>query len=94
MKSPWPWFTLILTVVVIFNPYGLEIVSSAIRYSPTDWFRDLWVMITLAGAAILVILGLIEWRIRKTMTTRRVRRKHAQEVESTVISEAKANPRT
>jgi hypothetical protein len=71
MKSLTPWFTLILAAIAIFNPIGFEIVSGAIRYSPTDWFRDLWVMVTLGGVAVLVVLGLIEWLIRKRIVKRR-----------------------
>lgn len=55
-----PWFTLIAAAVLILNPLGRDIVGSAIRYSPTDWLRDLWVMVTLIGVAVLVVMGAFE----------------------------------
>jgi len=55
-----PWFTLVAAAVLILNPLGLEIVGSAIRYSPTDWLRDLWVLVTLSGLAVLALLGVLE----------------------------------
>jgi hypothetical protein len=55
---------MLAAAVAIFNPLGLEIIGSAISYSPTDWLRDLWVVVTLAGTAIIVALGLIEWFVR------------------------------
>jgi hypothetical protein len=31
----------------------------------TDWLRDLAVVVTLTGAAILIAMGLIEWWLRR-----------------------------
>jgi TRAP-type C4-dicarboxylate transport system permease small subunit len=55
-----PWFTLVAAAVLILNPLGWEIVGSAIRYSPTDWLRDLWVLVALIGVAVLVVMGGLE----------------------------------
>jgi hypothetical protein len=55
-----PWFTLLAAAVLILNPLGWEIVGSAIRYSPTDWLRDLWVLVALTGVAVLVVMGCLE----------------------------------
>lgn len=70
MRRRIPWIMLVLTAIAILNPLGLEIVSAALRYSVTDWLRDLWVTITLAGAAVALVLGLIEWRIRTRIAAR------------------------
>jgi hypothetical protein len=67
-----PWFTLVAAAVLILNPLGWEIVGSAIRYSATDWLRDLWVMVTLIGLAVLALLGGLEacYRGRRARTAK------------------------
>jgi hypothetical protein len=55
-----PWFTLLAAAVLILNPLGWEIVCSALRYSSTDWLRELWVLVTLIGVAALVVMGCLE----------------------------------
>lgn len=65
-----PWITLIVAAIVVFNPLGWEIIGKAIRYTPTDWLRDLWVIVTLTGAAILTLMACIEiwYRGRRQLT--------------------------
>jgi hypothetical protein len=70
MRTRWPWITVLAAAVAIFNPLGFEIIGSAIRYSPTDWLRDLWVIVTLAGVAIIIGLALIEWFVRGRLNVR------------------------
>jgi hypothetical protein len=70
MKTQWPWITLLVAAVAIFNPVGWAFVSAAIRYSVTDWLRDLAVVVTLTGAAILIAMGLIEWWLRRRYLAR------------------------
>lgn len=65
MRTQWPWITLLVAAVAIFNPVGWAFVGAAIRYSVTDWLRDLAVVVTLTGAAILIAMGLIEWWLRR-----------------------------
>ena len=69
---------MLAAAVAIFNPLGLEIIGSSIAYSPTDWLRDLWVIVTLAGVAIIVALGLIEWFVRGRMIARAATRAEAE----------------
>jgi hypothetical protein len=60
----WPWITTILACVVILNPLGLEILIAAIEQRTTDWLRELWRAVALAGAGVLLLIALVEWRIR------------------------------
>ena len=68
----WPWVTTIVAGLVILNPFGLAVVSSAIAYAPTDWLGDLWLGIALAAAAVLIVMAAIECYIRGRMLRRRV----------------------
>ena len=69
--SRWPWVTIVAALVLICNPIGFEILLSAIRYSPTDWLRDLWVQVA-AGTAVLIILAAcLEWVVRARRAKRR-----------------------
>ncbi len=69
--TTWPWITFILACVTILNPLGLAIFGAAITQSTTDWFRGLWLTIALGIAAVLVLIGLLEWRIRSRRLTAR-----------------------
>jgi hypothetical protein len=71
MKTQWPWITLLIAAVAIFNPVGWAFVSAAVRYSVTDWLRDFAVAVTLIGAAILIVLGVIEWMLRRRYLAKR-----------------------
>ena len=62
--TAWPWITFIVACVVVLNPLGLAIFGSAITQSTTDWLRGLWLTVALGIAAVLVLSGLLEWRIR------------------------------
>lgn len=65
-----PWFTLIVAVILIFNPLGWEIVGAGIRYSAADWFRNLWLAVTLIGVVFLLVTGCIETWYRGGGATR------------------------
>lgn len=76
--TPWflvPWFTLIVALVAGLSPPGQEIIGAALRYSVTDWMRDLWVAVTVSYVAITIILSLIEWFIRRRIQRRRTIKK-------------------
>ena len=62
--TTWPWITFIIACVVVLNPLGLAVFGAAISQSTTDWFRGLWLMVALGIAAVLLLVGLLEWRIR------------------------------
>jgi hypothetical protein len=65
VATTWPWLTTILACGVVLNPLGLAILTSAIERSSTDWLSGLWLAVSLAGAGLLLLIGLIEWRIRR-----------------------------
>jgi hypothetical protein len=64
VRTPWPWFTIAFGAALIFNPVGLDLLSSAIRQSPTDWFAGLSLMISAGAAVLLLILAWVEHALR------------------------------
>jgi hypothetical protein len=63
-RTRWPWFSIALGAILIFNPLGLDVLSAAVAPSPTDWLAEFWLMISVAGAALLLMLASIEWIVR------------------------------
>jgi hypothetical protein len=63
-RTRWPWFSIALGAILIFNPLGLDVLSAAVAPSPTDWLAEFWLMISAAGAALLLMLASIEWIVR------------------------------
>lgn len=55
-----PWITLLAAAILTLNPLGREIVGSALRFSPTDWLREVWLLVVLIGVAVLVVMGCLE----------------------------------
>ena len=62
--TTWPWITFIVACVAVLNPLGLAIFGAAFSQSVTDWFRGLWLTVALGIVAVLLLIGLLEWRIR------------------------------
>lgn len=69
-RTRWPWFSIGLGAIVIFNRLGLDVLSAAIAPSPIDWLAEFWLMVSVAGAALLLILAWIEWAVRGRMLRR------------------------
>lgn len=69
--SYWPWITTMLAGLIVLNPIGLELVSSALRAvvsgQPTPNRT-----IAIAGAAIFTVMACIEVYVRGRMLHRRV----------------------
>ena len=63
-RTAWPWITIIAACVVMPSPIGLAVLDAAVTQSVTDWLRGLWLIVALAFGGIVLLLGLIEWRIR------------------------------
>ena len=63
-RTAWPWITTIAACVVMLSPIGLAILDAAMTQSVTDWLRGLWLIVALVFGGIVLLLGLIEWRIR------------------------------
>lgn len=68
-----PWFAIALAGLVALNPFGLALLASAWKRSPTDWLWQLSLTIVTIAVAILVVIALIECYIR-----RRKRRRAAE----------------
>jgi hypothetical protein len=69
-RRAWPWITTLLTIAVVLNPVGLDIIHSAF-FSGEALSRGIWAPIVLTGFAILALIGLLEWRIRASLMKRR-----------------------
>ena len=41
-RTRWPWFTMCVSLALVFNPVGIELVGSAIAPSGSDWLAGLW----------------------------------------------------
>ena len=65
----WPWITLLLAAAAILNPLGLDIIHAAF-FSGEQLARNIWQPIVFGAAAILVLLIVIEWWIRKRRAAR------------------------
>ena len=60
----WPWVTTAVAGLVILNPLGLAIVSSALQRSPTDFMWPLMAQAAAAAALLVVVMAAIECYIR------------------------------
>jgi hypothetical protein len=61
----WPWVTTVIGTIAVLNPFGLDILKSALTASPGDLMRGLWLMITAATGAALAIGAIIEYGVRR-----------------------------
>ena len=75
----WPWITTLIGALVVLSPPGLAFIGSAINRSPTNWLRDLALMIVLAGVMVLVVMAAIECYIRRRTLRRRLSATHRTE---------------
>jgi hypothetical protein len=60
----WPWITMTFAALLALCPIVQDIAVAAYRQSPTDWLRELWLTVTVAGVVILALLALLERWIR------------------------------
>ena len=63
---------MLLVAVMVLNPVGLDIIAAAFL-SGEALSRNIWGPIVLTAAAIMVLVGLLEWWIRKSILQRRAR---------------------
>ena len=73
-RTTWPSLTIALSAALIFNPLGLEVLSSAIKQSATDWLTMFWLQIVVGVIVLLLIFAWIEHAVR----TRFLRHSSAQ----------------
>jgi hypothetical protein len=67
----WPWITLLLAAAVALNPIGLDFIHSAF-FSNEQLSRNIAQPFVFIASAIAVVLGLLEWVVRWTISKRRV----------------------
>jgi hypothetical protein len=60
----WPWVTTVVAGLLILNPLGLAVVSSALQRSPTDFMWPLMAEASAAAALLLVVMAAVECYIR------------------------------
>ena len=61
---------MVLTVVIALNPLGIDVVTAAF-FSNEALSRNIWGPMALTGMAIMVLIAVLEWRIRKFIISRR-----------------------
>lgn len=71
IRTAVPWLSLLVTVVAVLNPVGMDFLSSS--FSSEQLSRDIARPIVLMVCAGLALLALIEWLVRLVLI-RRVRR--------------------
>jgi hypothetical protein len=69
--SYWPWVTTVLAGLIVLNPVGLEIASSALRGTGSA-LKDSYRTTAIAAAAIFIVMACIEIYVRGRMLRRRI----------------------
>ena len=66
----WPWITTVIAAIGAAVPLTHDIFDAAF-ISSDRWMQDFWRLVFLAGIAILLVVGSIEWGIRAIILRRR-----------------------
>jgi hypothetical protein len=66
----WPWITGVLALVAALNPVGLGFISSAF-FSSEQLSRNIARPFVLIAAALILVLGALEWGVRTWLSRRR-----------------------
>ncbi len=69
--STWPWITMVVAGAILCNRLAMEIMSSAVRQAPDDMLAAFWLKISIAVAAVLICLGIMERNMRRRRLARR-----------------------
>jgi len=70
-RSTWPWITIGVAGLLLCNPVAFAIMSSAIRQAPDDMLATFWLKVSVAVAALVIGLGIMERNIRRRRLVRR-----------------------
>jgi ABC-type sugar transport system permease subunit len=70
--SRWPWLTMVLVTILVVTPLAREVFYAAF-ISSERWMQDFWRLVYLAGVAIAILVGFIEWGVRAIIARRRAR---------------------
>lgn len=63
-RTLWPWFTIGAGLLLVFNPFGIEVLGSAVVPSASDFLASLWRLVATVAAVVLVVLAVIEYALR------------------------------
>jgi hypothetical protein len=63
---------MLLAAILAFNRIGSDVIDAAF-FSEEALSRNIWRPIMLIATAVMVLIGLLEWRIRMFILNRRVR---------------------
>ena len=63
-RTRWPWITMCVGLALVFNPLGIELIGSALAPSGSDWLAGLWRIVVAVAAAVIAVLGIIEYALR------------------------------
>ena len=72
MTTRWPWISMLVSLILTLNPFGLDIVNAAF-FAGEALSRNIWGPIALTIFAIMAAVILIEWLIRTYIYKRRPR---------------------
>jgi Na+-transporting methylmalonyl-CoA/oxaloacetate decarboxylase beta subunit len=63
---------MVLAVAIMLNPLGIDVIRAAF-FASEALSRNIWGPIALTGMAIMALIVLLEWGIRKFIISRRAR---------------------
>jgi len=63
---------MLLAAAIAFNPLGIDVIHAAF-FANEALSRSIWGPIALTGMAIIALIVLLEWGIRKFIISRRAR---------------------
>jgi hypothetical protein len=63
---------MVLAVAIMLNPLGIDVIRAAF-FANEALSRNIWGPIALTGMAIMALIVLLEWGIRKFIISRRAR---------------------
>ncbi|WP_092290686.1 hypothetical protein [Bradyrhizobium sp. Ghvi] len=72
MRTRWPWISMLVSLILVLNPYGLEIIEAAF-FAGQGLSRSIWGPIALTIFAMMAAAILMEWLIRIYVFKRRAR---------------------
>jgi len=72
MTTRWPWISILVSLILTLNPFGLDIVNAAF-FAGEALSRNIWGPIALTIFAIMAAVVLLEWLIRTYIFKRRAR---------------------
>ena len=72
MTTRWPWISMLVSLILVLNPYGFEIIEAAF-FAGEALSRSIWAPIALTIFAMMATAILIERLIRSYIFKRRAR---------------------